>query len=199
MVPPIILDGTQPEEEEPLPLTEEEEKEAYALRLVLESELDKCRFRARAVGEWDDVAVDELDELQAFFLLQNEDDGTSEEDLLCELVVLTSSYSQRILQRALVTTIGEEGEEGYTGRFPLHLACDVNAPVSMIQFLLQAEAAPHRSVLHEDKWKDLPLHTACSRKKYTAVVELLLQYDATKQSVLTPRFDGSLPLHTACR
>lgn len=123
----------------------------------------------------------------------------SSEDQISELIILVSQYSDAALQQALVMTVGiPKDQEGYTGRYPLHLACDTNAPVEVIQFFLQHEPT-RQAVKHKDKWEDLPLHTACSRKDYTQVVQLLLEYDTTKETIWTPRYDGSLPIHTACR
>jgi len=123
---------------------------------------------------------------------------SSVEEQLSDFLILISQYSNEALERALVMTIGTPDDPSYTGRYPLHLACDTNAPVDMIRFLLKNEPT-RQAVRHKDKWEDLPIHTACSRKDYTQVVELLLEYDECKETIFTPRYDGSLPIHTACR
>lgn len=153
----------------------EEEEEVVALRVALDVQLEKVR--SLSFGDELEYSVDEQ---------------------VSELLLLLSSYSDQVVQRALVRTIGQPGDPEYTGRYPLHLACDTNAPFQVIQLFLQLEPTK-QAVLHKDKWDDLPLHTACSRKDYTQVVELLLQYDESNQSVVTKRYDGSLPIHTACR
>lgn len=124
----------------------------------------------------------------------------SVDDQLSDLALLISQYSTEALEQALVMTIGATSplDPSYTGRYPLHLACDTNAPVEVIRFFLQHEPT-RQAVRHKDKWEDLPIHTACSRKDYTEVVKLLLEYDETKETIFTPRYDGSLPIHTACR
>ncbi len=151
------------------------QEEALKLRLALDEQLE--RVRSHTFQEQLDFSV---------------------EDQLSELIILVSQYSEQALEQALLMTVGSPGQEGYTGRYPLHLACDTNAPVQVIQFFLQREPTK-QAVKHKDKWEDLPLHTACSRKDYSQVVELLLEYDASKETILTPRYDGSLPIHTACR
>jgi hypothetical protein len=149
--------------------------EATALRLALEDQLERVRSL-----NFEDQLVYSVDEQ------------------LSELILLVSEYSDEALEKALIMAIGSPDDIGYTARYPLHLACDTNAPMEIIQFFLQHEPT-RQAVQHKDKWEDLPLHTACSRKDYTLVVELLLEYDATKETVFTPRYDGSLPIHTACR
>ena len=155
------------------------EQEAITLRLALDAQLEKVR--SLSFGDHHDVPFE-----------------YSVDEQLSELMLLISGYSEQVVQRALILTIGRPGDPEYTGRYPLHLACDLNAPFQVVQLFLQMEPT-RQAVLHKDKWDDLPLHTACSRMNYTQVAELLLQYDHAKQSVLTKRYDGSLPIHTACR
>jgi Ankyrin repeats (3 copies) len=155
------------------------EQEAITLRLALDAQLEKVR--SLSFGDHHDVPFE-----------------YSVDEQLSELMLLISGYSEQVVQRALILTIGRPGDPEYTGRYPLHLACDLNAPFQVVQLFLQMEPT-RQAVLHKDKWDDLPLHTACSRMNYTQVAELLLQYDPSKQSVLTKRYDGSLPIHTACR
>ena len=47
-------------------------------------------------------------------------------------------------------------------RLPIHLACDKNAPLEVLQCFLEADVEK-RSIREKDRWGDLPLHTACSR------------------------------------
>ena len=159
--------------------TEIFEQEALTLRLALDAQLEKVR--SLSFGDNHQVPLQ-----------------YSVDEQLSELMLLISGYSEKVVQRALIMTIGRPGDPDYTGRYPLHLACDLNAPFQVIQLFLQMEPT-RQAVLHKDKWEDLPLHTACSRKDYTQVAEILLQYDHSKQSVMTKRYDGSLPIHTACR
>jgi hypothetical protein len=108
-----------------------------------------------------------------------------------EFVLLITQYSKEDLQTAVLLTYDD------SRRLPLHLACDKNAPISVLKALLDADLAKI-SITEPDKWGDLPLHTACSRKQ-TEVVELLVDSDSSKQTLYTKADNGSLPIHTAAR
>ncbi|KAG7344536.1 ankyrin repeat domain protein [Nitzschia inconspicua] len=84
-----------------------------------------------------------------------------------------------------------------TLRLPVHLACDNNAPISIIRALLEADVN-NQSILIPDKWGDLPIHTACSRN-HTEVIRLLLEADIHKKSIHVKDVHESLPLHMAAR
>eukprot|EP00985_Skeletonema_marinoi_P021146 scaffold12845_cov141-Skeletonema_marinoi.AAC.4 len=108
-----------------------------------------------------------------------------------DFVVLISQYSQEDLQAAVLLTYDD------SRRLPLHLACDKNAPMSILKALLDADV-DKLSIREADRWGDLPLHTACSRKQ-TEVVELLVDSDSSKQTLYIKADNGSLPIHTAAR
>ena len=108
-----------------------------------------------------------------------------------EFVLLVSQYSQEDFETAVLSTYDD------SKRLPLHLACDKNAPVSILKALLDADV-DKVAIREADRWGDLPLHTACSRKQ-TAVVKLLVDSDSTKKTLYTKADNGSLPLHTAAR
>ncbi|KAL7432086.1 hypothetical protein ACHAXM_002933 [Skeletonema potamos] len=108
-----------------------------------------------------------------------------------EFVLLITQYSKEDLQTAVLLTYDE------SRRLPLHLACDKNAPISILKALLDADVNKV-SIREKDRWGDLPLHTACSRKQ-TEVVELLVDRDSSKQTLYTKADNGSLPIHTAAR
>ena len=108
-----------------------------------------------------------------------------------EFVLLISQYSQEDFQAAVLLTYDD------ARRLPLHLACDKNAPISILKALLDADVNKV-SIREADRWGDLPLHTACSRKQ-TEVVELLVNSDSSKQTLYTKADNGSLPIHTAAR
>ena len=93
----------------------------------------------------------------------------SDEEQLAEsfLTLLVSQYSDEALQKALVMEIGTRDADGYTGRYPLHLACDTNAPVEIIQFFLQHEPT-RNAVKHKDRWEDLPLQYVILCRMYQA-------------------------------
>ena len=117
-----------------------------------------------------------------------------------QFIILVSQYSERDLQKAVsMTTTFSGGPEdsSCTGRLPIHLACDNNAPILVIQWLLEADTQK-QSILQPDKWGDLPIHTACSRRDVD-IVKLLLDSDVNKHTVLVKDNHGNLPLHMACR
>lgn len=154
----------------------EVELAALELRIALEDRLERARS----------MSFEEHVEL-----------STDEE--LSDLVVLVSQYSEEAIQKAMVmTTVPNSDDISFTGRYPLNLACDTNAPLPIIQFFLRNDPT-QQSVKHKDKWGDLPIHTACSRQNYAEVVQLLLESDLSKSTIFMARMDGSLPIHTACR
>ena len=108
-----------------------------------------------------------------------------------EFVLLITQYSEEDLQAAVLLTYDD------SERLPLHLACDKNAPMSILKTLLDADVQK-LSIKATDRWGDLPLHTACSRKQ-VEVVELLVESDSSKETLYTKADNGSLPLHTAAR
>ncbi|GAX25596.1 hypothetical protein FisN_28Hh067 [Fistulifera solaris] len=115
-----------------------------------------------------------------------------QQDAMLQLILLASEYAPEVLTHAVLLTNDD------SLRLPIHLACDTNAPLEIIRWLLESDPKKE-SILRPDKWGDLPLHTACSRKDYHAVVELLLENDPTRQTVFFPDKSMALPLHTACR
>lgn len=108
-----------------------------------------------------------------------------------ETHLLLSEYSDAELQTAVLLTHDE------TRRLPIHLACDKNAPFSVLGRLLDADGGK-ASITVPDKWGDLPLHTACSRHQ-TEVVRLLVESDASRRSLHHASTNGSLPIHAAVR
>ena len=108
-----------------------------------------------------------------------------------EFMVLLSDYTPEVLQSAVLMTYDE------SKRLPIHLACDKNAPLLIMQCLLEADVN-NVSTGVPDKWGDLPLHTACSRHQ-TEVVKLLVESDTSKKSLFTKADNGSLPIHAAAR
>lgn len=76
--------------------------------------------------------------------------------LQSEFVKLISQYSYSTLQKAVLMTFDE------SRRLPIHLACDKNAPIEILECFLEADHEKI-SIRVPDKWGDLPLHTACSR------------------------------------
>jgi hypothetical protein len=152
-----------------------EHAEARGLRAAMESLLEQCGL------------TEERDQssFQIFFEEQ--------------FVLLTSRFSEPVVRRAVLMTQEENTEsDAFTGRLPIHLANDKNAPLHVIQWLLDQDVAK-QSILVPDKWGDLPIHTACSRKHAYEVIKLLIEYDVHKTTIHTPDHYGYLPLHYACR
>ena len=114
-----------------------------------------------------------------------------------QFLVLVSSYPVKALQQAVLMT-SHENEASFTGRLPIHLACDKSAPIGVIRWLLELDVNKE-AILRGDKWGDLPLHTACSRKYPKEVYQMLLENDTEFRTILTRDNAGSIPLHIACR
>ena len=66
-----------------------------------------------------------------------------------EFFDVVSQYSEEVLQQAVLMTFDE------SKRLPIHLACDKNAPISILQRLLEADK-DKTSIREADKWGDLP-------------------------------------------
>lgn len=121
-------------------------------------------------------------------------DQTLEEEFL----MLVSRFPNEALQEAVLLTAQESPDSSYSGRLPIHLACDNRAPIGVIRWLLDGDKNK-TSILKPDKWGDLPIHTACSRTNFMEVVKLLLECDVSKSSIYVRDENGQLPLHMACR
>lgn len=142
------------------------------------------------------------DELEHFFerwrsrgiFQQDDNDLTLEEEFL----LLISQYPEEALNGAVLMTAAETTGSSFSGRLPIHLACDNHAPVGVIRMLLDSDSQ-RTTILRPDRWGDLPIHTACSRSDFLEVIKLLLEMDTEKESIFIKDENGSLPLHMACR
>ena len=120
--------------------------------------------------------------------------------------LLVCDYTPTAIQQAILMTYpffdsddqNHQPEEldSYTGRLPIHLACDKCAPTRVIQWLI-AQDENGQSIRSADKWGDLPIHTACSRRGYVTVIDMLLAADP--ETIVRRDLNGLLPLHMACR
>eukprot|EP00980_Cylindrotheca_fusiformis_P012411 scaffold3046_cov105-Cylindrotheca_fusiformis.AAC.10 len=158
-------------------MDEDEERLSRQLRDELESLFEQARA---SLFDWDGAFDDEMQTLEERFIL------------------LVSRYPEEALRKAVLMTAEETPETSYSGRLPIHLACDNNAPIGVIRWLLEIDK-DHTSILKPDKWGDLPIHTACSRTHFFEVIKLLLQCDVEKRTICVKDENGSLPLHMACR
>ena len=112
--------------------------------------------------------------------------------------MLVAQYSTQAIQQAILLTSIDDNpnSSSYTGRLPIHLACDKCAPIRVIRWLIDQDV--HKdSIRTADRWGDLPIHTACSRIDYVDVIAMLIQADP--DTIFTRDFSGMLPLHMACR
>ena len=145
------------------------------------------------------AALDEqLERVRSLSLEEQLTEGWTVDEQLAQFMVLVSAYPEDALKKAVLLVHPlDESMNTYSGRLPIHLACDTNAPIEIIRWFLENDENKD-SVLRKDKWGDLPLHTACSRKD-VEVVRLLIESDSDKTSILTKDNYGALPIHMCCR
>lgn len=81
------------------------------------------------------------------------------------------------------------------GRYPLHLACDGEAPEEVMMLLLKVypEAVMQKTCTMEI----ISLHIACNRTLKFEVIKALIDFDVKKESVAHRSIIGRLPLHMA--
>jgi len=94
------------------------------------------------------------------------------------------------------TWIVEKNTDGTTRweLLPLHLACENQPPVEVIEALLAA----YKDAAHQkDSGGDLPIHLACREKAESGVILTLLLKDP--DTAQTADDEGRLPIHLACR
>jgi hypothetical protein len=100
--------------------------------------------------------------------------------------------------RSLVTACPEAIKAANLDVFlPLHVACANNAPLEVIQFLV--EQWPESVMISAKKSKsdrDLPLHIACQNTAALEVVQYLVEQ--WPEAVTAAGCGGWLPLHDAC-
>ena len=112
------------------------------------------------------------------------------------LLSLIESYDWAATLTRITTHPSESRIIGEEGRFPLHLACDHDAPVVVIQALLKAYP---KAALRVGSSKMSPLHITCSSSHASVhVMRVLLEGGPPEQLTLRD-LDGDTPLHAACR
>jgi hypothetical protein len=104
---------------------------------------------------------------------------------------LIANYTKKDLQEAVLVKY-------YRGQLPIHLACIYNAPLEVIQMLLENDSG--KNTIHERcfYWGSLPIHLACSAGAPVEVIQLLLDSDDDKKTILEKNGIGQLPIHIAC-
>jgi len=84
------------------------------------------------------------------------------------------------------------------GRYPLHLACQKNAPPNVISSLIEADESKEVILEKTKSLGRLPIHIACDNRKASShVIELLLKADVNRSSIFKTSTVGHLPLHLA--
>jgi hypothetical protein len=148
-----------------------------------------------AVVDGDDDYYERLDAQQDWSEGDETKSGLLTEDLSV-LLWLVQSYEWA----AALVRIGLHPEEaravGVEGRTPLHVACDHDAPPSVVQALLRAYPEASTRVGTSDM---NPLHITCSSQHASVhIVQILLEGGDQIQTSMRD-VDGDTPLHTACR
>ena len=115
---------------------EMKEEDITAKARSLRAQLDRLleRFRGDTIIEGDDAAL-VVEEVRV---------------VISEEFFDVIQYSEEVvLQQAVLMTFDE------SKRLPIHLACDKNAPISILRRLLEADKNK-TSIREADKWGDLP-------------------------------------------
>lgn len=68
-----------------------------------------------------------------------------------QFMMLVSRYPEEALQRAVLMTAVETPDVSFSGRLPIHLACDNNAPIGIIRWLLDSDPGKS-SIQKPDSW-----------------------------------------------
>jgi hypothetical protein len=105
-----------------------------------------------------------------------------------ELILV--NYTEKDLQEAVLV-------ENSFGSLPIHWACMYNAPLEVIQVLLDSDA-DKKSIFERDNFGSLPIHKACESNAPVEVIQLLLESDVDKKSIFVKTDFGKLPIHYAC-
>jgi ankyrin repeat protein len=107
-----------------------------------------------------------------------------------EVNVLIANYTEKDLQDAVLL-------KGNNGWLPIHCACWKNAPLEVIQMLLDTDTEK-KTILEKGTFGHLPIHTACCSNAPAEVIQLLLDSDTEKRTILKKDTKGFLPIHCAC-
>jgi len=104
---------------------------------------------------------------------------------------LTLDQFQTLLQNHPANSIQSSNNNG---ALPLHVACQVGAPIEVVRLLLQEYAAALHTPDDTGAW---PLHIACqAAAPLLVVIRFLTEQDPNALQV--PNNDGALPLHLLC-
>lgn len=116
---------------------------------------------------------------------------------MAHLLDLVQSYDWPSVLSRLISHPHEASNRGPHGRTALHMACDHDAPASVIRALLAAFPEAASMVGTSDM---NPLHITCSSQHASVeVVKVLLEGSPTEEQTMMRDVDGDTALHTACR
>jgi ankyrin repeat protein len=108
-----------------------------------------------------------------------------------EANVLIEKYEEEDLQGAVL-------EKDANGWLPIHCAFWRNAPLEVIQMLLDSDS-DKKSIFEKTDLGKLPIHFACNHSnKSVEVIRLLLERDDENKTILEKDCYGQLPIHCAC-
>jgi hypothetical protein len=108
-----------------------------------------------------------------------------------EMNVLIAHSTEKDLQEALLV-------KDSRGWLPIHWACMFDAPLEVIQMLLDNDSGK-KTILAKDNEGWLPIHVACFYGTPLEVIQLLLDCDNNKKTIFEKDNPGRLPIHRACR
>jgi len=92
------------------------------------------------------------------------------------------------------------GDYDYNGSLPLHVACQVGAPIEVLQVL--RDIYPQALFIQNNNG-DLPLHLLCHNTAPTATIRWMLvamaEHMPLEVGLQTKNLNGDLPMHIACK
>jgi Ankyrin repeats (3 copies) len=140
---------------------------------------------------------DDDDDDDAIAMDGDHDDFSSVQQSNCSILVnMLDSYEWSATLSRITTHPEECRVRCSESRNPLHVACNNDAPVVVIQALL--EAYPEASIATGSSNMN-PLHIACSSRNASVHVVRVLLQSGLPQQVSMRDVDGDTPLHAACR
>jgi ankyrin repeat protein len=125
------------------------------------------------------------------FLLPGADQGT-------DLLTLVQSYDWPGALARLSFHPNEAKSIGMQGRTPLHIACDLDAPLAVIQALIRAYPAA-ATMIGTSSMNPMHITVSCQHASVEVVRTILDESQNPKLVTSMKDLDGDTPLHAACR
>ena len=125
------------------------------------------------------------------FLLPGSDQGT-------DLLTLVQSYDWPGALTRLSFHPNEAKSIGMQGRTPLHIACDLDAPLPVIQALIRAYPSA-ATMIGTSSMNPMHITVSCQHASVEVVRTLLNESLDPKLVTSMKDLDGDTPLHAACR